>query len=75
MFKANNKDTRTPVFLLTVKAPVFIFNFEHISHIFLILLLWALNMCFPARYGVSVKKSAYTKKPNVLIPVTSHVQW
>ena len=40
MFKVNNKDTRTTSFILVS----FIVNFEHISHIFLVLLLFTLSM-------------------------------
>ena len=35
MFKVNNKDTRTGVFIV---------NFEHISHLILVFLLLTLNM-------------------------------
>ena len=42
MFKVNNKDTRTRCEIyskLTIKTPKVIVNFEHISHLFLVLLL------------------------------------
>ena len=60
MFKVNNRNTRTDCEIcskLTVKAPersywrrsgVFIANFEHISHLFLVSLLLTLNMQLPA---------------------------
>ena len=36
MFKVNNKDTRT--------APIFVVNFEHITHLILVFPLLALSM-------------------------------
>ena len=40
MFEVNNKDTRTT-------SCVFIFNFEHISHLVLVFLLLTLKMEMP----------------------------
>ena len=59
MFKGNKRNTRTCEICskLTIKTPewrqwrrsgVFIFNFEHISHLVLVFLLLTLNMQLPA---------------------------
>ena len=40
MFKVNNEDTRT---MSRTSSNVFVVNFEHISHLFLIFLFLALN--------------------------------
>ena len=40
MFKVNNKDTSTTSWR---RSGVFILNFEHISHLFLVFLLLTLN--------------------------------
>ena len=51
MFKVNNKNTRTKCEIcskLTIdtsrRSGVFIVNFEHVSHLFLVFLLLTLNM-------------------------------
>ena len=44
MFKVNNKDTRRRQWH---RPGIFIFNFEHISHLVLVFLLLTLNMQFP----------------------------
>ena len=49
IFKVNYKDTRT-------RSGVFIVNFEHISHLFLVLLLLPLNkQMFAGSYPVDSK--------------------
>ena len=45
MFKGNNKDTRTASWR---RSGVFIVNLHHISHIFLVFPLLALNKEMPA---------------------------
>ena len=42
------------MFKLTIKTPVFIINFEHISHLVLRFLLLTLNMQLPAVTGNTV---------------------
>ena len=55
LFKVNNKNTRKRYEIcskLTIKTGVFIVNFEHILHIFLLLLLSTLNKQILAGYDL-----------------------
>ena len=64
MFKVNNRNTRTRCDIcskLTIKIPerchwgrsgIFIVNFEHISHLFVVFLLLTLSMEMPAGYCI-----------------------
>ena len=58
MFKVNNKNTRTTS--VVSFSGVYVFNFEHISHLFLVFLLlifeqvnisWEIGVCFEISYG------------------------
>ena len=67
MFKVNNRNVRTRYKLfskLTIKvskqrrrrSDVFVVNFEHISHLFLVFLLLTLRSQMPVRYNLPIQK-------------------
>ena len=68
MFKGNNKDTRTASWR---RSGVFIVNLHHISHIFLVFLLLALNKEMPAVKALLVLNTDHVYDfANVRIKIT-----
>ena len=57
MFKINIKETGTRSWR---HSGVFVVNFKHISHLFLVFLLLTLNMQLPA--GIPLRKNKITKQ-------------
>ena len=73
MFKVNNRNTRT-----RRRSSVFIVNFEHISHLVLVFLLWTLSMYIPAGKTLianQVQVECSTESISLFVANFSFTEW
>ena len=59
MFRVNNKDTRTT---LMRRSGVFIVNFEHVSHLVLMFILFTLSKLIPAVSAINSRLNQFRAK-------------